>query len=84
MLADLQQYLMSQPVVFTAKTMAALESKSSSLPKLIAKSSSLNSIKMGHDGLIGGMPSAEAKVDIVSNLGEAGEAADPTTLGRSI
>ena len=37
--------------------------------------------RVGRDGLIAGVPSAEAKLDVVENLGEAGEAADPTTLG---
>ena len=82
MLADLQQYLMSQDVVFTAKTL------SSWLKEIFAQEidrerALLEQYKrVGRDGLIGGLPSAEADRDVVSHLGEAGAPeGDATTLG---
>ena len=82
MLADLQQYLMSQDVVFTAKTL------SSWLKEIFAQEidrerAQLEQYKrVGRDGLIGGLPSAEADRDVVSHLGEAGAPeGDATTLG---
>jgi eukaryotic-like serine/threonine-protein kinase len=82
MLADLQQYLMSQDVVFTAKSL------SSWLKEIFAQEiererQQLEQYKrVGRDGLIAGMPAAEAKLDVVENLGEAGAPeGDATTLG---
>jgi serine/threonine protein kinase len=82
MLADLQQYLMGQDVVFTAKSL------SSWLKEIFAQEidrerAQLEQYKrIGRDGLIGGLPQAEADRDIVSHLGEAGAPeGDATTLG---
>ena len=82
MLADLQQYLMGQDVVFTAKSL------SSWLKEIFAQEidrerAQLEQYKrVGRDGLIGGLPSAEADRDVVSHLGEAGAPeGDATTLG---
>ena len=82
MLGDLQQYLMGQDVVFTAKTL------SSWLKEIFAQEIDrerqlLEQYKrVGRDGLIGGLPSAEADRNVVSALGEAGAPeGDATTLG---
>ncbi len=82
MLVDLQQYLMAQDVVYTAKSL------SSWLKEIFAQEidrerAQLEQYKrVGRDGLIGGLPSAEADRDVVSHLGEAGAPeGDATTLG---
>ena len=82
MLTDLQAYLMSQDVVYTAKSL------SSWLKEIFAQEiererQQLEQYKrVGRDGLIGGLPSAEADKDVVGQLGEAGAPeGDATTLG---
>jgi hypothetical protein len=81
MLADLQAYLMSQSAVFTAKTMAAAIKELFAAEVDREKEQLEQYKKMGRDGLIAGVPSAAAKVNVIEELGEAGEAADPTMLG---
>jgi serine/threonine protein kinase len=82
MLADLQQYLMSQDVVFTAKSLSGWlkEVFSGEIEK---ERQQLEQYKrVGRDGLIAGMPAAEAKLDVVESLGEAGvPEGDATMLG---
>jgi hypothetical protein len=82
MLADLQAYLMSQDVVTTAKSL------SSWLKEIFAQEidrerQQLEQYKrVGRDGLIAGVPAAEAKLDVVEHLGEAGAPeGDATMLG---
>ncbi|HSN29841.1 MAG TPA: protein kinase [Kofleriaceae bacterium] len=82
MLADLQAYLMTQDVVFTAKSL------SSWLKEIFAQEiererQQLEQYKrVGRDGLIAGVPAAEAKLDVVEHLGEAGvPEGDSTVLG---
>jgi len=80
MLADLQAFLMSQDVVFTAKTLSAWL-KEQFVPEIERERGLLEQYKrVGRDGLIAGAPSAEAKVDLVENLGEAGEPDGPATM----
>ena len=85
MLADLQQYLMSQDAVFTAKALSQWL-KEMFQPEIDRERSQLEQYKrVGRDGLIGGLPAAEAQkqMDVVEHLGEAGtaEASDATQLG---
>ena len=82
MLADLQQYLMSQDVVFTAKTLSTWL-KEVFHGEIEKERQLLEQYKrVGRDGLIAGVPSAEAKVNIVESLGEAGvPEGDATMLG---
>jgi serine/threonine protein kinase len=81
MLADLQQHLMRQEVVFTAKTLAAWL-KEVFTSDVERERASLEAYKrIGRDGLIAGVPSAAAKLDVVEHLGEAGQSEDPTMLG---
>ncbi|HEY4180858.1 MAG TPA: protein kinase [Kofleriaceae bacterium] len=83
MLADLQQYLMSQDVVFTAKSLSAWL-KEVFNPEIEKERALLEQYKrVGRDGLIAGVPSAAAKLDVVEHLGEAGQAdvSDATQLG---
>ncbi|MEZ4360700.1 MAG: protein kinase [Kofleriaceae bacterium] len=81
MLADLQQYLMRQEVVFTAKTLSAWV-KELFAPDVERERVALEAYKrIGRDGLIAGVPAAAAKIDVVEELGEAGQADDPTMLG---
>ncbi len=82
MLADLQQYLMGQDVVFTAKTLSSWL-KEIFQQEIDRERAQLEQYKrVGRDGLIGGLPSAEADRDVVSHLGEAGAPeGDATTLG---
>jgi hypothetical protein len=82
MLADLQQFLMAQEVVFTAKSL------SSWLKEVFAadierERGLLEQYKrVGRDGLIQGAPAAEAKLDVNEHLGEAGKPeGDATMLG---
>ena len=81
MRADLQAYLMSQPEVFTAKSLTgwmknAFDGELSHERRLMEQYKSA-----GRDGLIAGVPQAEAKLDVVVHLGEAGSIDDPTVLG---
>ncbi len=81
MLADLQQFLMRQEVVFTAKTLASWTKEvfSSDVDR---ERAALEAYKrIGRDGLIAGVPAAEAKLDVVEHLGAAGQSEDPTMLG---
>jgi len=82
MLADLQAYLMSQDVVFTAKSLSSWL-KDVFSPEIERERQQLEQYKrVGRDGLIGGLPSAEADKDVVGQLGEAGAPeGDATTLG---
>jgi serine/threonine protein kinase len=82
MLADIQQYLMSQDVVFTAKSLSGWL-KDGFSPEIDRERQQLESYKrVGRDGLIQGVPAAEAKVDVVASLGEAGAPeGDATQLG---
>jgi serine/threonine protein kinase len=83
MLADLQAYLMSQDVVFTAKSLSAWL-KEVFNPEIEKERALLEQYKrVGRDGLIAGLPAAAAKLDVVEHLGEAGqaEASDATQLG---
>ncbi|MGE5184147.1 MAG: protein kinase domain-containing protein [Acidobacteriota bacterium] len=82
MLADLQQYLMSQDVVFTAKSLSSWL-KETFAQEIERERQQLEAYKrVGRDGLIAGVPAAEAKLDVNEHLGEAGKPeGDATTLG---
>jgi len=81
MVGDLQRFLMSQEHVFTAKTLSTWL-KEGFAPEVDRERQQHESFKkLGREGLIAGVPQAEAKVDLVENLGEAGKAEDPTMLG---
>ncbi|MEO7096269.1 MAG: hypothetical protein ABI175_23620, partial [Polyangiales bacterium] len=82
MLADLQQFLMTQEVVFTAKSLAGWL-KDVFSGEIEKERQLLEQYKrVGRDGLIAGVPSAEAKVDVVETFGEAGvPEGDATMLG---
>ncbi|HSD91083.1 MAG TPA: protein kinase [Kofleriaceae bacterium] len=82
MLADLQAFLMSQDVVFTAKSLSSWL-KEVFQTEIDRERQLLEQYKrVGRDGLIQGMPAAEAKLDVVEHLGEAGNPeGDSTTLG---
>ncbi len=81
LLADLQAFLMSQPQVFTAKGLAQWikEGFAAELEKERLQLESYK--KVGREGLIAGVPQAEARLDVVEHLGHAGQAEDPTVLG---
>jgi len=82
MLADLQQYLMGQDVVFTAKSLSGWL-KEIFAQEIDRERSQLEQYKrVGRDGLIAGVPAAEAKLDVVEHLGEApAPEGDATMLG---
>ncbi|MDB4954517.1 MAG: serine/threonine protein kinase [Myxococcales bacterium] len=82
MLTDIQQFLMSQDVVFTAKTLSGWL-KECFAADLDRERQLLETYKrVGRDGLIGGLPAAESKANVVDNLGEAGAPeGDATQLG---
>jgi serine/threonine protein kinase len=82
MLADIQHYLISQEVVFTAKSLSG-NLKDTFSADLERERAQLETYKrVGRDGLIAGVPAAEAKLDVVEQLGEAGlPEGDATTLG---
>jgi serine/threonine protein kinase len=82
MLADLQAYLMSQDVVFTAKSLSGWL-KDVFAQEIERERQLLEQYKrVGRDGLIAGVPSAQAKLDVNENLGEAGmPEGDATMLG---
>jgi serine/threonine protein kinase len=82
MLADLQAFLMSQDVVFTAKSLSSWI-KEVFQSEIDRERQQLEQYKrVGRDGLIAGVPAAESKLDVVENLGEAGPVeGDPTVLG---
>ncbi len=82
MLADLQQFLMSQDVVFTAKSLSGWL-KEVFASEIDRERQQLEQYKrVGRDGLIAGVPAAAAKLDIVATLGEAGmPESDATQLG---
>ena len=82
MLADLQQYLMSQEVVFTAKSLSSWL-KEVFLAEIDKERQLLEQYKrVGRDGLINNVPAAEAKIDVNEGLGEAGAPeGDATQLG---
>jgi len=82
MRADLQKFLMTQPEVFTANTLASWLKQAFS-KELGHERALMERYKtLGRDGLIQGKPQAEAKLDVVQYLGEAGDAeGDPTVLG---
>jgi len=82
MLADLQAYLMGQDVVFTAKSLSSWL-KEVFAQEIERERQLLEQYKrVGRDGLIAGVPSAEAKLDVNEHLGAAGAPeGDATTLG---
>ncbi len=81
LVADLQRYLMSQEQVFTAKSLATWL-KDAFNAELDKERQQLESFKkVGREGLIAGVPQAEAKLDVVEHLGVAGVSEDPTILG---
>jgi serine/threonine protein kinase len=82
MLADLQAFLMAQDVVFTAKSLSSWL-KDVFSTEIDRERQQLEQYKrVGRDGLIDGVPAADAKVDLLASLGEAGPVeGDPTTLG---
>ncbi len=82
MLADLQQFLMSQEIVFTAKSLSSWL-KEVFTPEIDKERQLLEQYKrVGRDGLINNVPAAEAKVDVNESLGEAGAPeGDATQLG---
>ncbi len=82
MLADLQAFLMSQDAVFTAKSLSSWL-KEVFAGEIDRERQQLEQYKrVGRDGLIDGMPAAEARSDIVAVLGEAPPVeGDPTVLG---
>ncbi len=82
MLADLQQFLMAQDVVFTAKTLSGWLKEQFS-PEIERERGLLEQYKkVGRDGLIQGLPSAQAKLDVNEHLGAAGAPeGDSTILG---
>ncbi len=82
MLSDLQRYLMSEDVVFTAKSLSA-SLKDGFSPEIDKERALLEAYKrVGRDGLIDGVPAASAKLDVVAMLGEAGmPEGDATQLG---
>ncbi|HEY5923025.1 MAG TPA: protein kinase [Kofleriaceae bacterium] len=82
MLADLQAYLMAQDVVFTAKSLSSWL-KEVFAQEIERERQLLEQYKrVGRDGLIAGVPSAQAKLDVNENLGEAGAPeGDATMLG---
>ncbi len=66
MLADLQAFLMSQDVVFTAKLLSSWL-KDIFATEIDRERQQLETYKrVGRDGLIAGLPAAEAKLDVVS------------------
>jgi serine/threonine protein kinase len=83
MLADLQQFLMAQEVVLTAKSLSSWL-KEVFAAEIERERQQLEQYKrVGRDGLIAGVPAAEAKLDVVESLGAAGPAeGDPTMLGE--
>ncbi|WP_428269500.1 protein kinase domain-containing protein [Haliangium sp.] len=81
MLGDLQRYLMSQPAVFSSKSLAEWM-KQHFKPELERERKLMEEYKkLGRDGLIAGVPQAKAEVDVEQEMGEAGEPDDPTMLG---
>ncbi|HTM21379.1 MAG TPA: serine/threonine-protein kinase, partial [Kofleriaceae bacterium] len=82
MRAELQQYLMTRPEVFTAKSLSGWL-RQGFAAELEHERRSMEQYKhLGRDGLIAGMPQAQARLDVVQHLGQAGPAeGDPTTLG---
>src|SRR5688500_16672256 len=82
MLADLQAFLMSQDVVFTAKTLSSWL-KEVFQNEIERERQLLEQYKrVGRDGLIAGAPAAESKLDVNAELGEAGKPeGDATMLG---
>jgi serine/threonine protein kinase len=82
MLADLQQFLMSQDVVFTAKTLSSWL-KEVFQGEIDKERQLLEQYKrVGRDGLINNVPAAESKADVNENFGEAGAPeGDATQLG---
>jgi serine/threonine protein kinase len=82
MLADLQAFLMSQDVVFTAKSLSSWL-KEVFATEIDRERQQLEQYKrVGRDGLIAGLPAAEARADVVESFGEAAPVeGDPTMLG---
>ena len=81
MLADLQGFLMAEPAVFTAKSLSGWM-KEGFVGELERERAQLESYKkLGREGLIAGVPAAEAKLDVIEHLGPAGQSEDPTVLG---
>ena len=82
MLSDLQRFLMSEDVVFTAKSLSGVL-KDGFSPEIEKERALLEAYKrVGRDGLIDGVPAASAKLDVVATLGAAGmPEGDSTQLG---
>jgi serine/threonine protein kinase len=79
--ADLQRYLMNQEQVYTSKSVATWLREAFAGDMDRERKQLEDYKRVGRDGLIAGMPAAEAKLDVVEHLGEAGTADDPTMLG---
>ncbi|MCE9574252.1 MAG: serine/threonine protein kinase, partial [Deltaproteobacteria bacterium] len=79
--ADLQRYLMSQEQVYTSKSIATWLRDAFNADMERERQQLEDYKRVGRDGLILGMPAAEAKLDVVEHLGEAGTSEDPTMLG---
>lgn len=79
--ADLQRFLMSQPTVYAPKALSAALKELFAAEVEREKQQLDQYKKLGRDGLVAGVPSAQAKVDVVEALGPAGEAPEPTMLG---
>src|SRR6185436_19494275 len=78
----LQQFLMGQDVVFTAKSLSGWL-KEQFASEIERERQLLEQYKrVGRDGLIAGAPAAESKLNVVEELGEAGAPeGDSTMLG---
>src|SRR5688500_3705249 len=80
MLADLQAFLMSQDVVFTAKSLSQWL-KEVFTQEIERERQLLEQYKrVGRDGLIAGVPAAQAKADVGGTPGEAGAPAGSGTM----
>ncbi|HLU66587.1 MAG TPA: protein kinase, partial [Kofleriaceae bacterium] len=80
--AALQAFLTRQAVPFTSKSLADWL-KSAFAEEVARERAQMEEYrKMGRDGLIAGVPHAQANLDVVRELGEAGAPeGDPTVLG---
>ena len=81
MQADLITYLTRQDFVYTSKQLAKWIRSAFSEEHEHERSLMEGYKNLGRDGLIAGVPQAEAKLDVVEHLGEAGQAEDATVLG---
>ncbi|MBT8496559.1 MAG: protein kinase [Deltaproteobacteria bacterium] len=82
MRADLQRYLTSRDRAFTAKSLNTWMRDVFGTELTNERKLMEDYKKVGRDGLIAGVPHADAELDVVSELGEAGDPeGDPTVLG---